>query len=420
MDFSAYKGFQEDFERRFGAYSRTHPFTMMLLDLELRNALFGDAAIAQRNLARQTDKMWLADLLMKVAARRSASGPQVYIEMPGFNDLAAGLSERFEARGFRIFSRRKILGTPANKFLHRLSKLGPSHSAAMARGGAEGPEAILRDRELLDRLESTLVENYQRMKAFVSAQDIRVFVASGDAKPFSRFLCRIAQELGLPYVVVAHGYVSHTTLVSIAPLHADRLIAWTERQAELLRVALPDRGPDIRCFGFPVRSAPPDRIRVERRVLLAWEPLSRPGKDASHMPVLGQLARICAQAGYTAVLRLHPKERKDARIARQVQDMGLVLDDDDMATALSRAAVVVSSNSTVLCEAAAFGVPAVQITELSEFEFEGADQVAVAEFDPARAAASESGQPAFPLMDVDMLFSDISDLMQKSEMKGAS
>ncbi|MGP1355606.1 hypothetical protein [Roseicyclus sp.] len=415
MDFSGYSSFQTDFEARYDAYQQSHPFTMMLLDLELRNAQFGDHAIARKNLGRQTDRLALAEQLMKLAARRSAHGPQVYIEMPGFSGLAAELSARFKGKGLSVFSDRTILASPANKFLHRLVKLGRAHSAAMARGGTEGPEAILADRKLLDDLEASLADNYRRMKSFVIAQDIRFFMATGDAKPFSRFLCRIARELGRPYVVMAHGYVSHSTLVSIAPLHADRLIAWTERQAELLREALPDRAPDIVSHGFPLRSAPPARDRVERRVLLAWEPLLRPGIAERHMPVLAELARICGRAGYTPALRLHPKERKDAGLARSLRDLGLTLDEDDMATALSRAAVVASSNSTVLCEAAAFGIPAVQIADLAVFDFEGAEKIAAREFDPARSAAKETGQSAFPLMDVDAMFAGLMTLRQEHD-----
>lgn len=164
-----------------------------------------------------------------------------------------------------------------------------------------------------------------------------------------------AHALDRHYVVVTHVFMSYTPFLFIVP-HADRLIARTERLAELLCADLPDRCANIRCFSFLVRSTPPACSRVERRVLLAWESLSRP-------------------------------------------------------------AAMASANYTVLYEAAAYWVPAVQIVEMSEFGFEGADLVAVAELDPARGDASESGQLAFPLKNVGMLFSD---LTRNSKMKGAS
>ena len=411
MDFSAYKGFEQRFTDRYAAYERTHPFSLMVLELNLRNALFGDDAIARKNLGRQTDHLWLADQILKLAAKGRAPGPQVYLELPGFAALSQDLGQRFEAAGVGIFSNRRIMAQPANKLLHRLIKLGPTYAKAMALGGAQGPDAVLADTGLLDRLDAELSANYQRLKRFVQAQNIRGFVATGDCQPFSRFLCRAARELGLPYVVLAHGYVAHRTLVSIAPLHGDELIVWTERQAKLMRAALPERASDIHSFGFPIRTAAPDRSLRERRVLFAWEPLLRPGKFDLHLPVLTRLAQASATTNFTPIMRLHPKERKDADLNSRLAAIGFEMDADDMTRALSRAAVVVSSSSTVLSEAAAFGIPAVQITELANFEFEGAIPVPAAQFDPEAAAATETGTPAFPLMDVNRLFAHLSDLI---------
>jgi hypothetical protein len=118
-----------------------------------------------------------------------------------------------------------------------------------------------------------------------------------------------------------------------------------------------------------------------------------------------------AAAGFTAAIRLHPKERKDEPLAQALRDVGFEMDSADMTTALSRAAVVASSNSTVLCEAAAFGIPAVQIEDLAVFEFEGAEMCPVARFDPARSAAIETGEPAFRYLDVDRFFADVTAMM---------
>jgi len=411
VDFSAYKDFQKTFVSRYGAFERTHPFTMMVLEQELRNSQFGDTDIAQRNLSRQSDRLWIVEHLLKLGARRAARGPQVYIEMPGFAGLAADLSHRFEARNVSVFSNQRIMAQPANKLLHRLIKLGPTYSRAMARAGANGPDALLEDTALLARLEAELAVNYERMKNFVRAQNIRAFIATGDCKPFSRFLCRAAQDLDLPYIVLAHGYISHSTLVSIAPVHADRLIVWTEQQAKLLHDAVPDRAEHIYSFGFPPRAAPTDRTLKERRVLFVWEPLGRFGILENHLPVLSKLAATCSSVGFIPAMRLHPKERGDEALMQSLRAIGFEIDSDDMGMALSRAAVVASSNSTVLCEAAACGIPAVQIEDLAVFAFEGAEMCAAAEFDPARAAATETGQPALPLMDTGRFFDHIAELM---------
>lgn len=401
--FAPYAPFEAEFQDRFGPLIRRFPRAVAVLEGELRNELIGDVMIARDNLSRRRDRFAPLEWLARLAARRRCPSPQVYIELPGFHDLRQALATRFAARDIPVFSNRKTLGRGANKILHKLATMGPAYSEAVRISSERGAIHAAADEALMMRLERSLARNEALLRAAVERQNIKLFLASGDSQPFSRMLCRVARSLGLPYIVLAHGYVSEPRLVTIAPLHGDQLILWTELQRRQIAAAVPERAQDLLCFGYPLRPRRLAPASGNRRVLFAWEPIRRLPDPGPHVAALGSLAEACRKAGYAAAFRPHPKERGDADIRRTVEGLGMAWDTADLSSSLDAASLVASSNSTVLTEAAVAGRPAVQIAELAVFGFEGAPAVRVADFAPDRLMQGWT-PPALPLVDVDALF----------------
>ena len=411
MDFSAYPEFQARFQKQYGWMEESFPFSLMVLEGELRNCLSGDEAISRHNISRLTKHYIPIDLLLQQVSLRRFDRPQIYIEMPGFQPVRGPLTKRLRQQGHMIFSDRKFFGVPANRALHKMATMGRAFPRAMELASRQSLEALLADRQRLVRLEASLLRNHARLLRFIEAQRIKLFVATGDSKPFSRLIAKAAKDLGRPYIVLAHGYISNPVLNTIAPIRADRLIAWTGRQRQMLQEVLPERKDDILCHGFPERVTLPANIAPERRILFAWEPLERTGHEAAHQKVLSTLAAACRQADVTPAFRPHPKERRNADLLQRMERLGFEIDQGPLGHALARAACVVSSNSTVLTEAAAAAVPAYQVAELAAFRFEGAQMIPAAALDPSALISAPKRKTPLQPMNHEALFNDINELL---------
>lgn len=384
MDFRAFLAFNAAFKQRFANLAKSYPFAFLALEAELRNSFAGDIDVVAANASRLTEHYLPVDwLLYGVQAMSGAQNkPLAYIEMPGFQNDASRIRNILQRRyGIGSFSDRPILRQRSNKILHKMCTSGRAYPAMMRRIAADGIEAAVEDAMLVADLDCAMARNYHRTLAYVRSQNIRLFLATGDSKPFSRILCRIAHALDIPYVVLAHGYISNKRLLSIAPVRADALVLWTEEQRRMIADVMPERMADLFCCGFPHRQ----RIEPDltaRRIVFAWEPLMRKNKRKTHNEALKTLAKRCIAEGIEPVFRPHPKDKRRGDILSSLEGMGFSIDSGDMSVSLRTARMVVSSNSTVLTEAAAAGLPAVQIAELAEFHFEGAALRSLAEFDP--------------------------------------
>ena len=180
---------------------------------------------------------------------------------------------------------------------------------------------------------------------------------------FQRVILRAANELGIPYVVVSHGFVTDPKLVTIAPLYADMFVAWTEDQRRGLCEAIgPKSAVKVHHFGFP---KPPllQGSGISGRVLLVWHPfIESHGISIREFDTATTIIKRLATAGLDPVLRLHPKDRSDAALANALKDEGVVTDHSSISVALGRAEVVLGSLSSLLIEAASVGKPVFQLS----------------------------------------------------------
>ncbi|WJY21193.1 hypothetical protein QTA57_15655 [Fontisubflavum oceani] len=398
MDFRGVHDLDERFSRQWSPFLDGFPFAAMALEAELRNISAGDIEVALRNVSRLTRHYPVVDWALTAVFLTTSrvERPQLYVNLPGFHDVARSLKESLSDNpGLACFSDRRIARFRANQVLHKLCTAGQAYPKVMRQIAAVGAAKAVTDRDLMAQLDQSFSRNYDRLKQFIISQNIRAFVAAGDMKPHERLICHAAQELGRPYLVLAHGYVSDPGLVSVAPIRADALVLWTEQQRSLIADVLPERIEDLMSFGFPARVKVPVRQPGDR-VVFAWEPLGRMGKRDTHAKCLAALSGICRAARLEPVFRPHPKDRHDAEIIADIEATGFSLDHMELQESLATARCVVSSNSTVLTEAAAAGVPAYQVEELAEFRFEGSQLISATEFRPGDAPVSLAADQFLP------------------------
>lgn len=375
MRFPHYQDFEVKFQRNYGLTLSTYPMIERCFGLEFRNFMGGYDAIARRNLMRRAERYAPADPILRRLGRSTSAMDQVSLDLPGFKDIRTELEHRFQDDGLDPLSKHRILGVSAQRILRKLATLGRSYADASKLMAKHGPDALLAEKHLLDRLEGDLTRNFKSVLDFTRRQRIRAFISQGDGKPHERVFCAVAKDVGIPFVVLSHGYVSEPHLISVAPLYADAFVAWTEDQKRELARAVPERADDFHCFGFPTKIGGLSRRETAEHVVLVWEPLILSGLLCEHAPRIIEIAKQVRDAGYVPLFRAHPKETKAPEINAFLSDAGILPDTQDLKASLASAHAIVSSNSSVLTEAAFCGCLALQIEELKSTDYEGAVEI---------------------------------------------
>jgi hypothetical protein len=209
----------------------------------------------------------------------------------------------------------------------------------------------------------------------------QVIVLDEDATPQARAVVAVARGVGVPSTVVQHGapYVR----MSFAPLAADCLLAWGETSQErFVEWGIPRQR--IRVTGCPKHDAgvrrpcnrPGTAQGVRRTILfLATNPPADDRPDAvalnmtsaAHRRIVGAaFAAVARLPNVELVVRLHPRCR-DRRVFDDLLapwtnlPVRVVYGGSSLGNNLARAACILSCGSTAGIEAAATGVPVIEI-----------------------------------------------------------
>jgi hypothetical protein len=236
-------------------------------------------------------------------------------------------------------------------------------------------------------LGSTQTRQWRRVSEHFAAQDFRRVVVDEDQTPLNRIVVRMAALQGVPSHVVQHGVCG--VRFGYAPLAADRICAWDDgsrRQLETWRVAA-DR---IVVTGSPYQEAfvhesleSRRRLRANREhaprrkqiALIAVTPPrdERPDAISFHLTSrthVEMLRAVCAAVAELAdaelVVKLHPRAVGcDSLSAQALGDFPQlrhrVVTRESLSQTLADADCVISCASTGGLDAAAGGIPVVQV-----------------------------------------------------------
>lgn len=362
MDFSSYLPFDHEFKKKFDWLYDEYPYAMMLFEKQLRNAEGGYEDLAKQN-ARGAGRTSLRRMLQVYYAlwrMPISNSPQYYLSLERFEGIQSGLTETA-----RLLELQLLTG---NRNFNKVATLGAAYPKFMRIVFKYGFTRALEDRKLLTKLENQSRKNFEKVKLFLIKANVRLFIADGDTLPHARFYCQAAREIGAPYIVFSHGYVQDRQLLSIAPIHADYHITWTEQQRNDLASAIdPSDAQKVLFFGYPkahFQSEP-----VKNLALIAWNSLVDSDRDAE-ISAITSLVKRARSEGYDIRLRLHPKDKKDQALMRQCELLDLEISKNTLDVDIRDAEVVLGSYSSVMIEAAMSGKKVLQLAECSEYTFE--------------------------------------------------
>lgn len=402
--FQQYKPFNASFQDSYRLLFERYPHAGMVLDKELRNLAAGDEIFMRQNVGKLARPNPVKAALLEMSLRLPmADGPSHYLKLGSFKTLSEAIAAELSARGLRSFSDQRVLGFARNKQLHALTVRGRQFKRALRRGLAKGMDVMAQEEAIIAALDTEILANRDAVLRYLDASRIRVIVSDGDCMYFSRVIAEAAKELGIPFAVIAHGYVQNPYLATIAPIFGDMFVAWTEGQVAALAASIDAEDvPKLHHFGFP-KVPELTTTRQPGRVLMVWNPLVlHGGSRAVAAADVARIATALAGAGLKPVLRMHPRDRRDPVLQEAFDTAGLERDHDLLGAALGRSDVVLGSFSSVLVEAAATGRPVLQFSDAAPFRFESLPEIA--RDDPTLAdrlkAMSGATNTTFPPFDV--------------------
>jgi len=412
-----------DFEARFVADHRelraAFPHAFMVLEKELRNAAVGLEVLARQNAARLGDGGRLKDTMLALARLRSVRpGAKYYMKLQGFSKLRSDLDQALESHGLTSISAERVMGFARNRQLHAIAVRGSAYPRIMAVAAKRGFSAAIANTDLLAALHAQIARNVAEMRRLFERERLRLIMSDGDAMPFQRVMGYAASDLGIPYIVISHGFIQNPHLLTIAPIRADVLITWSEQERhDLIEVLPPKQAEKVHCFGYPRLTASPMRRHGET-LLLVWRPISlEPEADRLvHVERLVGLTAQISEAGFSTRVRLHPKDRRDAVLISRLRATEAVLSEGPLEEEFATCRAVVGLASSVLYEALAAGLPSIQIAETDrDFRFPGVP--VLSREDPNFAAALRQYADASPqpvrAFDIDAFMRLVDDLMDR-------
>ena len=394
MDFSSYAPFEGLIKEKYGWFYHRYPLSAIVIDrlirvhADRRDSLFNHK-IKSRPALHWKGAIYRSLLQMRMITNTRERG-RIYISTPKFSQAQHGLTKALEGRGWRAIHGYRPLCDPVGELLtgKRIPLEGAGQGAfalpfvyRSMRG--RGLEASLNDHRLMLFLEKCAERELAAISRAIRSLNLRAIFAEGDSDLGQGLLCKAAEDVGIPYIVLAHGYIQDPKLISIAPIRASTLLTWTKRQKEELQRALPrEQAKRVRYYGYLKDMHSLEHRTHERSILFVLGEIDTLIRDRVALQISRHaLGKLKARTDFLRV-RPHPRDR--SRYSRraisdllQVQEEFLSynsLEDDFLASRIA-----VGFGSSVLVEAYMAGLQSFQLEgdSPSTCNFEGVERISL-------------------------------------------
>lgn len=238
----------------------------------------------------------------------------------------------------------------------------------------------LRVERLMERLESLISKEIMIMREILSLCNLRLIIVQSDSAPSARIVVEAARLEGVPYIVIAHGYIQDKKLRSIAPIAADRLIVWSKNQFhELAKVMRKDEASKLRYYGWPKTRLIKKSDGHNTPLVVLSTIYHGDNLTEKRLFVERAIAELCSLYPMLRV-RLHPKDRRvelQGELFMLSNKKLITLAHGDIGLELGSSSFVIGMGSSVLVEAAMSGCPVFQFKELMCMDLEGVVPISI-------------------------------------------
>lgn len=369
-----FKAFDREFLTEYSEFSQKFPLLFLCLERELRKEFDGREELHQRSLASLSNSRngFFKNIIIKAylfyVCRWGRLNSDTMLVNISFNKyLSEKVSASFE--NVESLSDKKFFNIPISKILNRAINIDDVICDIYGYVKKNNIGKLRQDFLSCESFEKRLVDNTNILKTLFKKVNIKYLVLDGDGPPVPRLLCQCARDLDIPSVIFAHGFVQDPKLITIAPLKADIFFSWSEGQAEWLREETKDNR--FLHYGFFLETA----VKKNPKYIFICESMIFAEEAAERVSQISWMSSLLEKKGYKVKVRFHPKnvkERSPVDLIFLAESKGLKVSSGDLKEDLAEAVAVISSGSSVLVQAAIYGVPAFHVTSEKATPFYGA------------------------------------------------
>jgi len=385
--FKNYPRFEKDFQKKISLISSAYPLTAKIFDKLFR------ASFLNEELKRYKTKpleLFLIKVLriisiMKVFFSKEKNRNDFFLlSLPSFLSLRENFTLLLKIKKIRIlpWGYSQIYCGTFSQFLFQpylISKPLFSINHLVNSLQENGIEQTSNNIQLLEDIEKKSKEHIDYLRMMIVKYSLKGVLSQGHTSISSASIALACDFESVPYVVISHGYIANRNLMTIAPIsNIHSLLTWTEKQKrDIQEVINPIERNKIQCLGYPGSKVSISPIRQERskyraKVLFILEPIKKyimKGIDSEIKSILNSINE------FDLFIRAHPSDRDNYNYISKILDFDKVnFSSKSLANDLSRATMVIGTNSSVLFQSAANGIETYQIKELSETHFEYVNQ----------------------------------------------
>jgi len=377
MDFSLYKTTNEQFIKEYKYYMDNYPNAFVLFEKYLRTkADVSNSKNANQLILNYADISYfkfLYRLYIKIILtfKISNKNPSCYIynidRFPGllqkFNnnkqiELIKKPKSILEYFSVNTIDIHKLLTSNYNiiKFYRKVSK--------------NGVMSIFEDEEYMNFLNNVVENETKFILKILNKYNICTIVSSNDDDPYMRILCNASTLAKSSVNIVAHGYIGHKSLLSIAPIYADSLFVWTKKQqSDLINNLDEINANKIKYQGSPllITDTKP-KIIHSNRVLFALGYLTElDTKNSDTLLLIDKYISILLNYNFEIEIRFHPQnELNSFSFLENYKGKVFISKNKSVFDSILAARFVITTPSSIILQAIHNNINVFQIQELSE------------------------------------------------------
>ena len=389
FDYPNYSKLQDIVNTNYNMQYKNYPNTMALLDLAFRLKLADEFLDYEKIIESHTKfnyktyfyRIYLI-LLTKILPKKSKK--QLYYNLPNFNFVESVIVDFCQKNNyihkskntdnrFKLFFEIFLLKRPTYNFI--LSS--PKSTYFFSQIRKHGIDLIIQNEHIMNNFENVVNKEIDILKRMLLFFNIKHLITLGDQDKDS-LLAIAAKDLGINYVVFAHGYISSSSLLSILPLNASKLILWTKQQLEdLKRVVDTQDIKKLHFIGFPKihKFSKKKLTKISKVLLILTGPLESMAtenmlEDNNFINNLNILYTNFNKIGIEIITRLHPKDQNNISTITKFKSL-FPYNSNNLSIEKTFDIVdcVIGYDSSVLIESKMNGIQTFQIDDFMNIEF---------------------------------------------------
>lgn len=213
----------------------------------------------------------------------------------------------------------------------------------------------------------------------IQSLNIKIIVSHDFHSGRGSLLANACRKAGIPSVEVAHGYTTNRYWLTVWPIRADYEILWSDNLVNAARQDFSHfnsfRSVQVKTFGIPITQRNRYLPDGDKYILLLLEHFSGHSRNIENIKMVTDAGKSLLSQGYNVVFRPHPRAFQFQQISQYEDIVQSRIRNVGIEEALNNSDVVIGASSSVLVQAAVYGIPVFQIAQTHALEMPGIQKI---------------------------------------------